>query len=335
MFGEELASHDNVTECLGAAVPVPVVVFVVVDGWALLVKVSVALAAPVTWGLKVTVKEALLPAAMVTGNESPLRVNAELFEVAAVTVTSAPLALRLPEADPLVPTTTLPTPTVAGVAVNCPTTVAPLPDNGIVKVGFDAFEVIVRLPLTVFVDSGANETLKVALCPTAKSSGAAIPLKLNPDPLIPILEMLTPEVPVLVTVSDNCLLLPTFTPLNVRLVGSDPSVPGAASTPVPESESCAEAFEASLVIETVALKAAAELGVNITLSGDFCPAAIVTGRLGPVSEKYLVEIAALLIVTEAVPVFSAVRASVLLVPSVTLPKSRLLPLRTRLPICCC
>jgi len=44
---------------LAQAFPVPVSVSVVAAGRALLAKVSVVLAAPDAWGLKVTVKEAL------------------------------------------------------------------------------------------------------------------------------------------------------------------------------------------------------------------------------------------------------------------------------------
>jgi hypothetical protein len=49
----------------------------------------------------------------------------------------------------------------------------------------------------------------------------------------------------------------------------------------------------------------------------------VTGRLGALKEKYLVETVALLIVIAVVPVFVADTVSILLVPAVTLPKLRL------------
>jgi hypothetical protein len=42
-----LAFHERFTVCVGAGVPVPVKVSTVVEDWALLVKVSVALTAPV------------------------------------------------------------------------------------------------------------------------------------------------------------------------------------------------------------------------------------------------------------------------------------------------
>jgi hypothetical protein len=90
----------------------------------------VAVAAPDAWGLKVTVEEALWPAGMVTGSERPPMLNAELLELAAVTVTFVPLAVRFADAVPQVPTTTLPKPRVVGVTVSCPAAAVPVPDNG-------------------------------------------------------------------------------------------------------------------------------------------------------------------------------------------------------------
>ena len=148
-------------------------------------KVRDALAAPDACGLKVTVNEALWPAGMVTGSERPPTLNAELVELAAVTVTFAPLAVRLPEAVPLVPTTTLPRLSVLGVAVSCPAAAVPVPDSGIVSVGLDAVEVMVTLPLALAADCGANVTVKLALCPAVSVTGAVMPVKLNPVPLIP------------------------------------------------------------------------------------------------------------------------------------------------------
>ena len=146
-------------------------------------KVSVALAAPVTCGLKVTVNDALWPAGMVTGRDSPPTLNTELFELAAVTVTLVPLAVRLPDACPLVPTTTLPRGRVVGVTVSCPAAATPLPDKGIVRVGFEAFEVTVTLPLALPAAVGVNVTVKLALCPAVSVTGVVIPLRLNPVPL--------------------------------------------------------------------------------------------------------------------------------------------------------
>jgi hypothetical protein len=118
MFDEELAFHERLTECADAAVPVPVSVAFVVAVWALLANVRVAVCAPVAVGLKVTVNEALLPTPIVCGSESPLTVNAELFELTALTTTLAPLAVSVPVAIPLLPSATLPTPIVPGETDN-------------------------------------------------------------------------------------------------------------------------------------------------------------------------------------------------------------------------
>ena len=122
---------------------------------------------------------------MVTGSERPPMLNAELLELAAVTVTLVLLAVRLPDAVPLVPTTTLPKPRVVGVIVSCPAAAVPVPDSGIVSVGLVAFEVTVTLPLADAADCGVNVTLNVALWPGVSVTGAVIPVRPNPVPLIP------------------------------------------------------------------------------------------------------------------------------------------------------
>ena len=109
ILADVLAFHDRATECVDAAVPVPVNAATVVGVWALLVRVSVAVCAPVVVGLKVTVNDALCPAPIVAGKDNPLTVNAELFDTAEFTVTLLPLALNVPVAMPLLPSATLPT----------------------------------------------------------------------------------------------------------------------------------------------------------------------------------------------------------------------------------
>ena len=98
--------------------PVPVRDAVVVEGCALLVKVSVPLAAPALVGANVIVNGTFWPAGTVRGSDIPPMLNAELFVPAALIVTFAPLADRLPEIVPLVPTTTLPAARVVGVTLN-------------------------------------------------------------------------------------------------------------------------------------------------------------------------------------------------------------------------
>jgi hypothetical protein len=275
MFCEVLAFQDRLTLCDGAGVPVPLSVSTVVEGCALLVNVSVPLAAPVVRGLKVTVNEVLWPAGIVTGKERPPMLNTELLELAAVIVTFAPLAVKLPEALPLVPTTTLPRFKVVGLTVSCPTAALPVPESGIVRLGLEAFEVTVTLPLALPAEAGVNMTVKLALWPDVRVTGVEMPLKLNPVPLIATCEIVTLAPPVLVTVSNRDWLLPTVTLPKLRLVGFDPNVPGA--TPEPDNGIFRLGFEALEVILTLPLALPAEAGVNVTVNVALWPDVRVTG----------------------------------------------------------
>ena len=134
----------------------------------MLVKVSAALTVPPTMGLKVMVKGTLWPAGMVTGSASPPTLNTELLLVAAVTVTLAPLAVIVPDAVPLWPTTTLPRLRVVGLTPRVPVVVVvPIPESGTVTVEFEAVELIVMVPVRVPVAVGVNIALIVQLDPGA------------------------------------------------------------------------------------------------------------------------------------------------------------------------
>jgi len=116
----------------------------------------------------------------------------------------------------------------------------------------------------------------------------------------------------------------------LRLVGFDPKTPGEA-VPSPVSERFTDVFDASLVIVAVALKVFAASGVNLMLIVVLWPEARETGRLGAVTEKYFVELAAPLMLRDAVPEFVAVTVRVLLFPVVILPKSRFIALNASVP----
>ena len=82
-----------------------------------------------------------MPAGIVTGRDSPERVNVELLLLVAVTVTLDPLAVRVPDAVPVVPATTLPRARVAGLTVRVAGFVeVPIPVSGRVTVEFEAVE---------------------------------------------------------------------------------------------------------------------------------------------------------------------------------------------------
>jgi len=102
----------------------------------------------------------------------------------------------------LLPTVMLPKLRLVGFDPSVPGA-TPAPDKGMVSVELEAFEVMVTLPLALAADAGVNMTVKLALCPAVSVSGAVIPLKLNPVPVIAACEIVTLEPPVLVTVSDS------------------------------------------------------------------------------------------------------------------------------------
>jgi len=174
---EVLASQESATECVGAAIPAPLKASVVVEGWALLVKVRVLDAEPVTAGLKVTVKLTLCPDGMVSGNERPPMLKTELFVVAAVKVTLAPLAVKLPDELPLVPTTTLPRLKLVGETLSwAVATAVPVPESDIVSVELFASDVSVTVPDALPLLCGWNVTVKLMFCPEFNVSGALMPL---------------------------------------------------------------------------------------------------------------------------------------------------------------
>lgn len=161
----------------------PVAVSVVVVIWALLVNVRLAVSAPTTRGLYVIVNDTLCPAGTIVGSDKPPIANRELLELAAVTVTFAPVAVRVPVAVPLNVVNTFPSATGAGAALSAPAAADPVPAREIVKLGLDPFEVTVTAPLALLADAGAKVTVKVALCPAARVAGVEIPLTEKPVPL--------------------------------------------------------------------------------------------------------------------------------------------------------
>jgi len=149
---------------------------------ALLAKETLAEAVPLACGVKLTVTGALLPAAIVNGNETPLRVNSELFDEAEDTVTLEPVALKVAGMFAVCPTTTLPKFRVAGLTPNCPET-APVPDKEMVRVALEALDVIAMLPLKLPPVAGAKSVPKVKLCPGINVKGRVNPVMLKPEPV--------------------------------------------------------------------------------------------------------------------------------------------------------
>ena len=90
-----LAFQARVTLCCGAGVPVPVKASIVEELEASLANVMFAEAVLYACGAKVTVNEAVCPAAILSGNATPVIENSELSAPAEETVTAASVALSI------------------------------------------------------------------------------------------------------------------------------------------------------------------------------------------------------------------------------------------------
>src|SRR5947209_19537251 len=109
---------------------------------------------------------------------------------------------------------------------------------------------------------------------------ALTPLALKPAPVTVTPEMVTVEFPLLVSVTGNPLLPPTFTLPKLRLVGLAPSRKVAA-TPVPLSGIVRGEPGASLTKEIEPLTLPAVAGAKAALNVALPPAAIETGTVRP------------------------------------------------------
>lgn len=229
---------------------------------ALLRNEALAVAVPLARGLKVTVSEALWPAASVKGNDSPETANSGVVTVAEETVTLEPVALSDAVRLALCPTTTLPKFKLEGETVNWPAAV-PVPANEIASVEFEALDTTEMLPLALPAEMGANTAPKVKLCPGIRVRGRVSPLMLNPEPLALACVIVTLDPPELVKVSVRLVLLPTCTLPKLRLEGFDVSEPDA--TPAARRATLRLGSVASLVMATLPVAAPVDCAENTTL----------------------------------------------------------------------
>jgi len=122
----------------------------------------------------------------------------------------------------------------------------------------------VTVPLSEPAAVGENTTLKVRFCPAVSVTGVPAPLRMKPDPVSVMLEMVTLEFPVLVTVTVRVKDEPAFTLPNARLVVLNESV-WVAATPVPLRAMAAGELGALLTTDTEPLTVPAEAGEKTIL----------------------------------------------------------------------
>ena len=178
----------------------------------------------------------LWPAVKVKGKDRPLKLNPLPLAVAAEIVRLEPPELvRVSDKLALLPTWTLPNARLVGLAVSVPC-VTPVPESAMLKLGFEAFEVMLTLPLAAPLVVGEKSTVNDVLWPAVKVKGKDRPLKLNPVPLAVAAEIVRLEPPELVRVSLNDFAVLTWTLPNARLAGLGLRIPSVTAVPEADRE---------------------------------------------------------------------------------------------------
>lgn len=213
-----LAFQDKATSCAGAAVPVPLKDSIVGTAEALFPIDKLAFAVPLICGLKVTEKDALLPAARVIGRERPLTANSALLDVSDEIVTLAPLAVRVAVWLLEDPTATFPKLKTVGERLNRPE-VVPVPERGTMRLESVAVDITRTEPAAVPTTVGWNPALKVTLSAGVRVMGVVIPLIENGPPEALVWRIVTFDRLVLRIVSVSVREAPTGTVPNETVDG--------------------------------------------------------------------------------------------------------------------
>lgn len=137
-------------------------------------------------------------------------------------------------------------------------------------------------PVVAVVVDGLKTTLNMVLCAGAKVIGVLTPVRLRPEPLTPICEIVAGLFPVLVTVTVLLAELPTLMLPKLSEEGFNESVLVAA-TPVPLQPTTVAELEALLVRLMLPLAAPVACGANWTLKVLLCDAGIVSGVVIPLT----------------------------------------------------
>ena len=150
----------RLTLWFGGVPPVPLKVMELGELDALLIRAADPLAAPVACGVKVTDKDADLPAATVSGNGPPPMENSLLFKFADESVTLAPEAFNTRFCVDVLPTATVPKFKLPGATLNCPRAL-PSPDSITFSIPLGASEDAVSVPEAAPLALGLKVTVKV------------------------------------------------------------------------------------------------------------------------------------------------------------------------------
>ena len=236
-----------------------------------------------------------------------------------------PVFVSVTDCELLWPTATLLKLRLAGLAESARVAEKPEPLRGICAGEFGALLAMISEPVTLPVAAGAKLTVKVLILPGLMLKGRVTTLRPEPVPVAVAWEMVRVAVPVLERVTAWVLVVPTATFPKLTLVGAGES---AACTPKPLRAKVIGEFDASDTTETVAEELPEDFGAKPSATVAACPGATVWGT---VSETVKLELDTLTEVTVTLtdPLFVRVRFWVAVLPTLTLPKSKVVEFGVR------
>jgi hypothetical protein len=243
-------------------VPVPDNGIVVGEFVALLVMVTLApLTAPAVVGANVTVRVTDCPAVSTVPLETPLSLNpAPVTVTPEIVMFEFPLFVNVVVSELLLPSATFPKDKLVGLAPSDKVAAAPVPDRLMTSGEGVPFVVSVMLPVTAVAEDGVKTALKVAVPPAAMVVDVDRPVWLKPVPDTVICENVRVALPLLVSVIDCELLLPTVTVPKLTLVGLAEI---CDCVPVPLRAIVRGEFVPLLVIDTLPVALVAVVGAKV------------------------------------------------------------------------
>ena len=262
-----------------ACAPVPLRVIATGEFVALLTTVTLPERLPVEAGAKVTLKVVDCPAARLSGNAIPVTLKpAPLALTCEMETLEFPVFFSVTVCAVLVPVVRLPKLSDVGFGDSCKADATPDPLRGILKAGFVALFVSVRLPERVPAEFGVKPTLNDAEPPGATESGKINPGKLNPAGLKDAWVTLRVPEPGFCTVIVCVLVTPTLTFPKAMLEGTTVI---RGFTPVPLTGIVAGELVAVLTRLTLPETLPAAVGAKLAVSGRLWPAARVAAPEKP------------------------------------------------------
>jgi hypothetical protein len=289
---------------------------------ALLVTDRVPESLPAAVGLNDTLSVAFWPGFKVVGNVSPLAEKPADADAAEIVSAALPVLLNVTGCEAVVPTATLPKPTLEGLMPNAGCGVVPAPLKAIEIDEFVAVLVTVTLPLAAAAAVGVNVTLNDVDCPPVSVTSPEKPLTVNAVlPLAATCDTEMLDVPVFfnVTVWDGWLPITTFP--NAIAEGLAFSAEPAVS-PLPVKDKTVGDPGALLTKLMLPLALPPVVGANWTRKLVLWFAVSVKGRVSPDILNAAPERLAAVIVSGPFPEFMTVAFSVAVPPTETLPKAR-------------